>query len=68
MDIDTILYPTLTENGGQTLTHALQTGSQDINAGNQSYSGSLTTDQRGEDRLAKGRVDIGAFEQQGLED
>ncbi|OQX23624.1 MAG: hypothetical protein BWK80_24915, partial [Desulfobacteraceae bacterium IS3] len=53
----------LAANGGPTKTHALQTGSPAIDAGDPSFSG-LTTDQRGTGyaRVVNGRIDIGAFE------
>lgn len=55
----------LRNNGGQTLTHALLTGSPAINAGDNSVTNpplSLLTDQRGLPRVEE--VDIGAFELQ----
>ncbi|MEA5605826.1 DUF4347 domain-containing protein [Nostoc sp. UHCC 0252] len=50
--------------GGSTQTHALEFNSLARNAGNPSYSGSLSTDQRGTgfNRIQYGRLDIGAFE------
>ncbi|MFN6441614.1 MAG: Calx-beta domain-containing protein [Nostoc sp. DedSLP01] len=50
--------------GGSTQTHALNFNSPARNAGNPSYSGGLTTDQRGTgfNRIESGRLDIGAFE------
>lgn len=48
----------LADNGGPTMTHALQTGSAAINAGK--AAGCPTTDQRGYSR--SGACDIGAFE------
>ncbi|MFN8344058.1 MAG: choice-of-anchor Q domain-containing protein [Spirosomataceae bacterium] len=59
----------LADNGGFTLTHALQTGSPAIDAGDNSVINapySLTTDQRGTGfaRQYGGTVDIGAFESQ----
>ncbi|MBD2533486.1 DUF4347 domain-containing protein [Nostoc flagelliforme FACHB-838] len=50
--------------GGSTQTHALESNSLALNGGNPSYSGSLTTDQRGTgfNRIEYGRLDIGAFE------
>ncbi|MBW4648779.1 MAG: DUF4347 domain-containing protein [Kastovskya adunca ATA6-11-RM4] len=55
---------TLQNNGGTTFTHALLAGSPALNAGTPTYSGDLTTDQRGTgfDRISGGRIDIGAFE------
>ncbi|MEH2062181.1 MAG: DUF4347 domain-containing protein, partial [Nostoc sp.] len=50
--------------GGSTQTHALDFNSPARNAGDPTYSGGLTTDQRGTgfNRIENGRVDIGAFE------
>ncbi|MEH2067450.1 MAG: Calx-beta domain-containing protein [Nostoc sp.] len=50
--------------GGSTQTHALEFNSPARNAGNPTYSGGLTTDQRGTgfNRIESGRLDIGAFE------
>jgi len=52
----------LADNGGPTQTHALQSGSDAINAGSNSLG--LTTDQRGTgfSRVLDGTADIGAFE------
>ena len=54
----------LADNGGPTQTHALLSGSAAINAGSNAIAlaAGLTTDQRGEDRIQVGRIDIGAFE------
>ena len=57
----------LADNGGPTLTHALLFGSPAIDAGDTALAVngngiSLTTDQRGEDRVRFGAIDIGAFE------
>ncbi len=57
----------LQDNGGLTFTHALLSGSQAINAGDNSLTGapySLTTDQRGTGnaRQVNGTVDMGAYE------
>jgi hypothetical protein len=49
---------TLANNGGPTMTHALNEGSEAINAGK--AAGCPTTDQRGYSR--QGACDIGAFE------
>jgi hypothetical protein len=54
------LLGTLASNGGLTQTHALQSGSLAINAGNN--TGAPTTDQRGLTRPVGGTVDIGAVE------
>jgi len=64
--IDPKLSP-LQNNGGNTLTHALQTGSPAINAGNNSLVPANTSiDQRGADRIVDGTVDIGAYEDGGV--
>ena len=52
----------LANNGGPTLTHALLPGSPAINAGGAVSVDIGDTDQRGEDRIADGQIDIGAFE------
>jgi len=59
----------LADNGGPTHTHALQSGSLAIDAGNpagctDTDGNALTTDQRGESRpeAASGTCDIGAYE------
>jgi predicted outer membrane repeat protein len=54
----------LGDYGGSTQTHALYFNSPARNAGNPTYSGGLTTDQRstGFNRIESGRIDIGAFE------
>jgi hypothetical protein len=59
--IDPLLAP-LTNNGGPTRTHALQTGSVAIDAGSNPQA--LTSDQRGPDfaRVTGIAADIGAFE------
>ncbi|RMH70636.1 MAG: fibronectin type III domain-containing protein, partial [Gemmatimonadetes bacterium] len=58
---DPLLDP-LADNGGSTLTHALQVGSPAIDAGTR--SGALGHDQRGYLRI--GAVDIGAYEVSGV--
>lgn len=62
---DPLLGP-LEDNGGPTLTHALQQGSPAIDAGSDAaaMTAGLTTDQRGAgaSRFVGGSVDIGAFE------
>ncbi len=69
IDVDPLLYP-LDDNGGPTLTHALQVSSQAINAGNPAgctdHLGTpLLTDQRGMPRV--GVCDMGSYEfQQGI--
>lgn len=57
------LDPTLANNGGQTSTVALLSGSIALNAGDDVAAAALATDQRGENRFV-GTVDIGAFEVQ----
>lgn len=53
----------LADNGGPTQTQALLGGSAAINAGsNDLIPPGVTTDQRGEDRIGFGTVDIGAYE------
>ena len=59
--IDPLLGP-LADNGGPTLTHALLAGSPAINAGDSDTVNVGDTDQRGEDRIIDGQVDIGAYE------
>ena len=58
------LLGSLADNGGPTLTHRLLPGSPAIDAGNNFLGGELSTDQRGEARIAFGTVDIGAYELQ----
>jgi hypothetical protein len=57
----------LADNGGPTLTIALQPGSRAIDGGSNALAidaqqNPLTTDQRGQNRFANGLTDIGAFE------
>jgi hypothetical protein len=52
----------LTNNGGSTQTMALLSGSPAINAGDTDLTSVPTTDQRGENRVKQGRIDIGAYE------
>ncbi len=56
----------LQHNGGPTVTHELLTGSPAINAGDPNFVPPPLYDQRGlgYDRVAGGRIDIGAFEVQ----
>jgi len=56
---DPVIGP-LSDNGGPTLTHALQTGSPAIDAGDN--SGGEPVDQRGGRRPTDNTADIGAFE------
>ncbi len=63
---DPLLSP-LQDNGGSTLTHALQPGSPAIDAGTMTgcfdeLGAALTTDQRDAARPYNGRCDIGAYE------
>jgi hypothetical protein len=59
-----ILDPTLRNNGGPTLTHALVRFSPAIDAGDNSVFSGIPFDQRGRgfNRIVNGGVDIGAFE------
>ncbi|MEM7147728.1 MAG: choice-of-anchor Q domain-containing protein [Verrucomicrobiota bacterium] len=61
------LLDTIADNGGDTLTHHLQSGSPAINAGNNTaITGppfdNPTVDQRGQRRIFNGTVDVGAYE------
>ena len=63
----TSMLAPLADNGGSTLTHALLYGSPAINAGDSALAVDengvpLTTDQRGDDRIRFGAIDIGAVE------
>jgi hypothetical protein len=60
LNVDPMLDPVLRNNGGQTPTHALLSGSPAINVGNNADA--PTTDQRGFARIVGGIVDIGAYE------
>ncbi len=60
---DPLLGP-LANNGGPTLTHLPQAGSQAINKGDPTFAAPPTTDQRGQPRVFGGRIDIGAVEVQ----
>ena len=72
MAANTVLSPSLADNGGSTLTHALILGSPAIDNGNNANATEdgtvggtmLTTDQRGTGfpRIVNTNVDIGAFE------
>ncbi|QDV69117.1 Calx-beta domain protein [Rosistilla carotiformis] len=70
VDAGTVLATNLADNGGPTRTHALVANSPAIDAGDNDLatdngtSGgmALATDQRGENRILGGTVDIGAFE------
>jgi len=63
VDYTTVIASALADNGGPTLTHALQGGSSAIDAGDNSLvSGDF--DQRGFDRIENSLVDIGAIEVQ----
>ncbi len=66
--LDPVLGP-LADNGGSTPTHALLDGSPALNTGNNNIverfdSVFENVDQRGENRIEDGTVDIGAFELQ----
>ena len=65
--LDPVLGP-LANNGGSTPTHSLLPGSPVIDAGDPALSGANEFDQRGAPfvRVANGRIDIGAVEQQTL--
>jgi hypothetical protein len=54
----------LQDNGGPTRTHALLAGSPTIDAGADSVTNFLATDQRGYPRCSGAHVDIGAVEAQ----
>src|SRR5687767_2434040 len=71
-DTPPMLFP-LVDNGGPTMTHAIQPGSPVINAGSQTFAVDLNglplqTDQRGNGfpRVVANEVDMGAFEVQPL--
>ncbi|WP_197998912.1 choice-of-anchor Q domain-containing protein [Gimesia aquarii] len=67
-NIEGLLDPVLSNNGGLTQTHALLIGSLAINAGDNSAAilAGLNNDQRGTgfDRIIDGTIDIGAYEVQ----
>lgn len=63
VDTDPLLGP-LADNGGHTLTHLPASGSPVINAGNVNIVGAPSTDQRGENRISDGTIDMGAVEVQ----
>lgn len=73
-DLASVVDLNLADNGGATLTHALPLFSPAVNAGNNAFVTTAIfgddpiTDQRGEARIARGVVDIGAFELVPLED
>jgi hypothetical protein len=69
LDLSTVLDPTLADNGGPTLTHALLANGPAVNAGDPNFDPNSTFpptlfDQRGAGfaRVTGGRIDIGAFE------
>lgn len=67
--VDPLLEP-LDNVGGVTKTHAPMSGSPAVNQGNPAFDTStILTDQRGSafERVADGRIDIGAFEQQSFD-
>jgi len=63
INTDPMLGP-LQDNGGPTLTHAPQTGSLAINAGDPNFTPPPLYDQRGYPRVFGGRLDIGSVEVQ----
>jgi hypothetical protein len=63
--INPLLGP-LAENGGLTQTMALLTGSPAIQAGKPNFDGAPLTDQRGRPRVVYSRIDMGAYEYEGL--
>ena len=65
LPLDQIVDPSLADNGGPTLTHALAPGSRAIDAGDNTFATTLS-DQRGAPfaRVAGASVDIGAYELQ----
>lgn len=65
INTDPLLGP-LQNNGGSTFTHALLPGSPASDSGNPNFNAPPYYDQRGSgyNRLANGRIDIGAFEKQ----
>lgn len=73
LGVDPQLQP-LADNGGRTRTHALAATSPAFNRGGNQFAvntfsnSALTTDQRGAsfERVANSRIDIGAFEFQGV--
>ncbi|NEO85297.1 MAG: DUF4347 domain-containing protein [Spirulina sp. SIO3F2] len=64
INIDPLLSP-LANHGGTIQTHALLPGSPAIDSGNNSLT-TTATDQRGNNRIINGTVDMGAFESQGF--
>ena len=65
----TVLNPTLADNGGPTMTHALLPGSVALNAGDPNFDDTnYPLDQRGTgyNRVVYTAIDIGAFEEQSL--
>ena len=65
INTDPLLGP-LQDNGGQTFTHELLTGSPAIDAGDPKFTPPPYYDQRGPDfwRVRNGRIDVGSFEVQ----
>jgi hypothetical protein len=63
INTDPALGP-LQDNGGPTFTHAPQTGSLAINAGDPNFTPPPLFDQRGYARVFGGRIDIGSVEVQ----
>ena len=66
VDVTNPLLAPLGNYGGPTQTMAELPGSLAIDAGNNMLTGGVTTDQRGENRIVNGSVDIGAFESSGF--
>lgn len=54
----------LADNGGLTRTHLLKASSAALDTGNAAVASAPGSDQRGETRIADGRIDIGAVELQ----
>ena len=63
LGFDPRLVP-LADNGGPTMTHALYRDSPALNNGDRLFSSPPHIDQRGQPRVAQGKIDIGAFEVQ----
>jgi hypothetical protein len=63
LNVNPLLGP-LQNNGGPTQTLALLPGSPAIGAGDPSFTGPPSTDQRGLPRVVNGRLDIGAYQTQ----
>lgn len=57
-----VMLEDLADNGGSTKTHYPKLGSPVIDTGNANIENEPDTDQRGNDRLMRGAIDIGAVE------